>query len=56
MKTAKYDDIQEILRKVFGELYMFKNVSVSYNEQKDTNYFKLEVKISPGEEEKKEPK
>lgn len=53
MKTAKYEDIQEILRKVFGELYMFKNVSVAYNENKDTNIFELKVRVNPSEEEKK---
>ncbi len=51
MKTAKYEDIQEILRKVFGELYMFKNVSVSYNENKETHFFNLQVKITKEESE-----
>lgn len=51
MKEANYEDVQEILRKVFGELYMFKNISANYQENKDSNSFSLQVKISKKESE-----
>ena len=46
MKQINFEELQEITREVVGKLYMYKNVSIYYDEKENENYVILKVKLN----------